>query len=412
MDGDEVSFVSMDAVGEWGGLRLDQSRSYGTVRQGYTAFVDGDVVCAKITPCFENGKGALASGLVNGVGFGTTELHVLRATSRSASRFIFYLTQTHQFRALGAAEMYGAGGQKRVPEAFVENFPVAAPSTQEQRNITEFLDRKTAALDALIEKKERLIALLEEKWQAVIVQVVTTGLDPSKPLRDTGLGWMGQIPAHWELKKLKHLSPRLAGRLIVQPHLYFSDIGVPILFAYNIRPGWLDLTTLKTISYEADSRYPHCRVRAGDILTVRVGDPGTSAVVPLELDGCHFASTMLIRQSPQFNPTWLCYSMNSRWLQVQVDLVNYGAAQKQFNIGDAAHFLLPTPPRSEQDAIASQLDDLGRRHRNTTGKIQRHITLLREYRQALITAAVTGQIDVTREDPDAIPDVSPCEVPA
>lgn len=120
-DDTDVSFVPMDAVGELGGLRLDQTRELADVYNGYTYFADGDVCIAKITPCFENGKGAIAEGLVNGVAFGTTELHVLRPSATLDAGFLFYLTIAHDFRSHGEAEMLGAGGQKRVPEEFLKD---------------------------------------------------------------------------------------------------------------------------------------------------------------------------------------------------------------------------------------------------------------------------------------------------
>lgn len=113
-----VSFVPMDAVGEYGGLQLDQEKMLADVGGGYTYFRDRDVVVAKITPCFENGKGALAKDLTNGIAFGTTELHVLRARENIDPVFLFYLTISNAFRDMGEAHMYGAGGQKRVPELF------------------------------------------------------------------------------------------------------------------------------------------------------------------------------------------------------------------------------------------------------------------------------------------------------
>ena len=105
----EASFVPMEAVGEYGGLNLDQTRYVFEVNSGYTEFKDGDVVVAKITPCFENGKGALATGLLNGIGFGTTELHVLRPFENLDVRFLFYFSISQVFRNMGAGEMYGAG---------------------------------------------------------------------------------------------------------------------------------------------------------------------------------------------------------------------------------------------------------------------------------------------------------------
>lgn len=119
-----VSFLPMEAVGEYGGLRLEQTQALGDVANGYTYFRDGDVVVAKITPCFENGKGSIADGLENGIGFGTTELHVLRPSSFMDRNYLFYLTISHAFRKIGASYMYGAGGQKRVPDTFIRDSPV------------------------------------------------------------------------------------------------------------------------------------------------------------------------------------------------------------------------------------------------------------------------------------------------
>src|SRR5258708_6409706 len=139
----EVSFVPMEYVGEYGGLDLSQTRQVSDIGSGYTPFQDGDVIVAKITPCFENGKGALAAGLCNGVAFGTTELHVLRSSSILDERYLFYLTISSGYRQSGEAEMYGAGGQKRVPPEFNKEFPTPLPPLIEQVTIVDFLDRKT-----------------------------------------------------------------------------------------------------------------------------------------------------------------------------------------------------------------------------------------------------------------------------
>ena len=121
MERDElVSFIPMDAVGEYGGLNREDVRELEDVYDGYTYFEDGDLCIAKITPCFENGKGALAEGLTNGVAFGTTELHVVRPGPNIDRRFLFYVSMADDFRKLGESEMYGAGGQKRIGESFIK----------------------------------------------------------------------------------------------------------------------------------------------------------------------------------------------------------------------------------------------------------------------------------------------------
>lgn len=174
---DEVSFVPMEAVGEYGSLALEQTRAITDIGSGYTEFDDGDIVVAKITPCFENGKGALAEGLTNGAAFGTTELHILRAAATLERRFLFYFTISRLFRSAGEGEMYGAGGQKRVPTEFCENVRVPLPPMDYQRAIADFLDRETGKIDALIAKVETAIERLQEYRTALITAAVTGKID-------------------------------------------------------------------------------------------------------------------------------------------------------------------------------------------------------------------------------------------
>lgn len=242
----EVSFVPMEAIGERGGLDLSQSKLLVDIGQGYTFFRDGDVVVAKITPCFENGKGSLANGLLNGVAFGTTELHVLRARQDIIPRYLFYVSQSHAFRRLGEAEMYGAGGQKRVPESFVKDLRHTLPNHEEQFAIAGFLDRETARIDALLAKKQRLIELLQEQRTALITCAVTKGLDPNAPMKDSGVEWLGEIPEHWEIKPFtKYVTERADYRGKTPTKV---PSGIFLVTARNIRMGWIDYEGPKSLS--------------------------------------------------------------------------------------------------------------------------------------------------------------------
>ena len=173
----EVSFVPMETVGEYGGLELTTTKSLSEVYNGYTYFREGDVLVAKITPCFENGKGAVASGLVNEIAFGTTELHILRVKQSLDRYFLFYLSIGNAFRKLGEADMYGTAGQKRVPESFILNLVHPLPPFHEQRAIADFLDRETKKIDALVGKVRDAIDRLKELRTALISAAVTGKID-------------------------------------------------------------------------------------------------------------------------------------------------------------------------------------------------------------------------------------------
>lgn len=174
----EVSFLPMEAIGDDGSLNLERTRPIGEVETGYTYFREGDVTIAKITPCFENGKGAVMRGLFGGIGFGTTELIVARAKPFEAtSNYLHWLFISTWFRKHGEASMYGAGGQKRVPDDFVRNYAIGFPSLEEQHTIVAFLDREIAKIDVLTTESKAAITLLKERRTALISAAVTGKID-------------------------------------------------------------------------------------------------------------------------------------------------------------------------------------------------------------------------------------------
>jgi len=212
-------------------LDLTEVRTAYEVSKGYTPILDGDLVIAKITPCFENGKGALCYNLQGGIGFGTTELIVLRAKPQSNSRFLYWLTQSYGFRKWGEAEMRGSAGQKRVTEEFVANFRTIGLSQTQQHRIAAYLDQQTAKIDRLINLRQRQIALLKEQRAALIQQAVTRGLNPDVPMKDSGLPWGGYIPEHWSIVPLGRLAKLLqTGPFGSQLHAHeYVEGGVPIV---------------------------------------------------------------------------------------------------------------------------------------------------------------------------------------
>jgi type I restriction enzyme S subunit len=198
---DAVSFIPMNDVSESGQWLFRQTRPLCTVVAGFTTFSEGDVLVAKITPCMENGKGAHAVGLKNGIGFGSTEFHVLRARPCNQSRFVFHVTQWRMFRHAAARQMVGSAGQQRVQRQFFDEFRVAAFSPAEQVQVAMILD----TLDAAIHETEAIVEKLKQVKQGLLHDLLTRGLDANGELRpsyeeapdlyqDSPLGW---IPKDW-----------------------------------------------------------------------------------------------------------------------------------------------------------------------------------------------------------------------
>ena len=175
---EEISFLPMEAIGDDGTINLEQKRKISDVQNGYTYFRDMDIVFAKITPCFENGKGAVVKGLLRGVGFGTTELIVARSVpSRVIPEYLFLFFQSDIFRKPAEASMYGAGGQKRVSERFVRDFSISLPPLPEQQAIASFLDLECRKIDTLIAEQKAMLALCKERRAALISAAVTGKID-------------------------------------------------------------------------------------------------------------------------------------------------------------------------------------------------------------------------------------------
>jgi type I restriction enzyme S subunit len=389
----EVSFLPMEAIGEDGSLNLEQNRPVADVRNGYSYFEDGDVAFAKVTPCFENGKGALMRGLRCAAGFGTTELTVLRPNLAVAdARYINYIVQGSSFRAFGAGAMTGAGGLKRVPDEFTRNFPVLLPELGEQRVIASTLDRETARIDALIEKKTRFIELLREKRQALITHAVTKGLDPSVKMKDSGVEWLGEVPEHWGVRSFKHLAGIRYG--IGEPPAYKAE-GTPLIRATNVDAGCIRSGGLV---YVDPADIPDKRIiwlAPGDIIVVRSGAyTGDSAIV--QEHHCPAIAGFDMVVSPKcVNPFFLQYALLSRYLKSnQIDLQKMRAAQPHLNAEELGSCFVLVPPSVEQAQIVEFLSRSTMRVDGVISKTERSINLLKERRSALITAAVTGQIDL------------------
>lgn len=390
----EVSFIPMDALGERGGLNLETTKQLSEVSSGYTYFRDGDVLVAKITPCFENGKGAVVRGLTNGIGFGTTELHVIRPGSGLHADFLAYLTFSLPFRGLGQVEMKGAAGQQRVPEDFIKDFPVPLPPLLEQRGIAAFLDRATAKIDALVVKKERLIELLQEKRTALITQAVTKGLDPNAPMRDSGVEWLGEIPAHWELAPVYARYEVTLGKMLDAKRITGEAPG---RYLRNVDVQWDaintdDLPEMDFAPWERD-RY---LLRPGDLLVCEGGEVGRTAIWRGELPECFYQKAIhrVRRRHEQESPRFFYYLMYS-FAKRGVFLAGGNPNTiDHLTAVQLRHYRFPFAPPSEQRAIAAFLDRETTKIDTLIAKIREGIDRLKEYRTALISAAVTGKIDV------------------
>lgn len=284
----------------------------------------------------------------------------------------------------------------RADWTFIGRVVIPTPDTTVQRRIVTFLDRKTAAIDALIAKKERLIELLQERRQALITQAVTKGLDPNVPMKDSGVEWLGETPAHWDVSPLKRGWTVIDCKHRTVP---FVDEGIPVASIGEVQDLELDLGEAKrTIRAEflqliEGGRRP----RVGDIIYSRNATVGAAAFVATSEEFCMGQDVCLIRSERQ-DQRFLVFQLRSRSVMAQLDAEMVGATFKRINVSQISELLICIPPQAEQNEIAGFCDDVYLRTSRAISTLSRQIDAIREYRQTLISAAVTGKIEVSTEE--------------
>ena len=368
----ELPFLPLEAV--WPGDRLDTTRRQpkSAVSSGYTRFREGDILLPKITPTFQADRTVIVKGLEGGVGAGTTELHVVRAGPDADVRYLRYLLSSKKFLDEGEASMLGVAGQKRVPDDCLRDLRVPVVDLRHQRAIADYLDRETARIDALIEKKQRMIELLHSRVRILAHQLTMQSATVLALRRLVLHVQTGATPPSSELERLRDgdvdwYSP--------------SDIGYGLdlhkasrtLDGSAIREGWVP-------------DFP-------DNSTLVVGIGATAGrVAHLEHQASANQQITCLVAGPLINARFLSWQLFSRGdkLRETAPFTTLPILNNDF----LKSLRCPAPTREEQDEIVQRLDSEARQTNVLIQKIRNQINLLLEHRQALITAAVTGKLQI------------------
>lgn len=394
----ECSFVPMEKL-KLGNLTLDESRIISDVVNSYTYFKNGDLLIAKVTPCFENKNFSVAENLINGIGFGSSEIYVLRPQSCNV-RYLFYRLQENAFMELATGAMTGAGGLKRIPSDFLNNFSFAMPPLPEQTTIATYLDERTAYIDRLITKQQALSDKLSEKRTALITEAVCGRIKISHCteicFKDSGIQWLGKIPEHWEVKRLKYLlSEKLKYGANESAELDDKDLPRYIRITDIREDGQLKEETFKSLEYEKAEEY---LLDDLDILLARSGATvGKSYLYRKDLAGLACYAGYLIRarfNQKIANPKFVNYAFQSNFYWEWINAVNIQATIQNVSAEKYNEFTLTLPSLPEQTAIATYLDTETAKIDRLQAKIGESVERLKEYRAALITQVVTGKVKV------------------
>jgi len=376
----------MEAIGEHGEFDTSMVREKEDVSTGYSLFFDGDLIIAKITPCFENGKGALVQGLLNGVGFGTTELHVLTPAEGVDGRFLYYVTVSEPFRKLGEAGMTGAAGQKRVTDEFIRNFPVPAHSLTKQRAIAAFLDLNIDQQDRLVAEKLHVLDLLTEKRRALITNAVTHGLNNAAPLRNSGVSWLGEIPAHWRAERSKWLfkerderTENEEGEMLTVSHL----TGVTPRSEKNVN------------MFEAETTEGYKICRKGDLaINTLWAWMGAMGISPC--DGIVSPAYNVYVPGPELLGGYVDALVRTPQFAEEIIRYSKGVWSSRLRLYPEGFFeaWLPVPPLAEQRSIVAHIAQETAKLDSLRAAAEGTLALLKERRAALIAAAVTGKLKI------------------
>lgn len=288
------------------------------------------------------------------------------------------------------------GGQPNVSQDILRNLRVVCPSISEQQAIADFLDRETAKIDGLIEEQRRLVELLKEKRQAVISHAVTKGLNPNAPMKPSGIEWLGDIPEHWTLEAVAYRYNVKLGKMLDTNKITGENLR-NYLRVLDVQWGYINTIDLPEMDFDSEAREKF-RLIEGDLLVNEGGSyPGRAAIWSCQIEECYYQKA-LHRMRPilanKDSSKFMYYIMN--WAS------NYGVFIAGGNEATIEH--LPAeklrrirfafPPICEQLIISSYLDRKTTEFDTLISEAEKSITLLQERRTALISAAVTGKIDV------------------
>lgn len=312
-------------------------------------------------------------------------------------RFVKCLFDAHYAKSCFAVRANGLT-RKGLGQHEIQNVDLPWPPLPEQTAIAAFLDHETAKIDALIAEQEKLIELLKEKRQAVISHAVTKGLNPDAPMKDSGIEWLGEVPAHWEVCQLRHCAKLRCGFAFKSE--VFRDSGVSVIRMNNLKRGVLDLSDVTRIGVE--EQRADAALGSGDLLWGMSGSIGPTGslgnfavVSPEDLPAQLNQRVGKFEVQPEMlNVSYLRYVIQTSEFGEQI--LMYVAGTAQFNVSsnqvESCYVQLPT--QAEQAAIVEFLEREMAVMDDLTIQSERAIELLRERRSALISAAVTGQIDV------------------
>lgn len=389
LDNELVSFSPMEC------LRYDNLRPYTIpfkdARGKYTYFANNDVLFAKVTPCFENLNTAIASNLLNGIGFGSSEINVLRFSDKCYTRYFFYLICSRKFIDKGCASMSGVGGLKRVNPLAVTTFEFELPPRLEQEAIADYLDKECDKITREINLLERKADCYRHLRRSLINRTVTRGLDPNVPLKPSGSDWIGDIPQHWNYERVgkyfhnntvynknfqfKHAFKFFKGTIILKDEFFEEDEYQDAYEKYTIVEQNDIVINGLNLNY--------------DFKSMRVGKVSKKGIIT--------SAYIILRPYENVYSSFFNYLFKSFDYRKFFHGMGKGV-RLTLSFNDLRTLEIPIPPLNEQREITEYLDENCSKIDSIIEKIELKIERLKELKRSLINEVVTGKRTIKTSD--------------
>ena len=381
----EVGFVPMSLLGkEFHSAVGFERKLWAEVKKGYTHFADGDVLLAKITPCFENGKAGLVANLPNGIGAGSTEYFVCRPIPEALlPKYLLAYLKTSEFMRTGELSMTGSVGQKRLPKEYLAQANIPLAPLAEQKRIADKLDALLARVDRCRARLDRVPLILKRFRQAVLAAATSGQLTEDWREEHKVLG-------RWEIVKLSDVATSRLGKML--DHAKNKGNLTPYLRNINVRWFDFDLTDIQSIRISEDEINAFS-VHQGDVLVCEGGEPGRCAIWHGANDAYVFQKALhRVRVGTKLTPEWLCYSLKAAADSGHLEELFTGTTIKHLTGIAFSRFEFDLPSVSEQHEIVRRVEILFAYADRLAARYQAARAQVERLTPALLAKAFRGEL--------------------
>ncbi|EGR0788497.1 restriction endonuclease subunit S [Vibrio vulnificus] len=290
-------------------------------------------------------------------------------------------------------------GQWDLSKTRMKDIPFILPEEKQQELIAKFLDKKTSQIDEAISIKDQQIGLLKERKQIIIQQAVTQGLDPNVSMKDSGVEWIGKIPKHWKIKRIKHVTSKIGSGITPSGGgATYLDEGIPLLRSQNVHFDRIDIDDVARISLKTHNGMANSKVKKGDVLlNITGGSIGRCFYVDTNEEMNVNQHVCIVRPTKNIETIFLNAVLASEVGQGQIWFFQQGGGREGLNFQSLKNFWLALPPKQEQREIVNYINKISFEMNNIVDSLQKQISKIKDYRSSLINSAVTGKIKITPE---------------